>query len=83
MYGRKWKPSGEESGFKMLAYMKRLHRQQQRLGGQSHHEQSARSRAPSPGGQWPWAISRDYMDNSVTVAACSVCNVYTLNYLLP
>ena len=80
--GPKWKPAGEEAGFKMLAYMKSLHKRQHRLGGQSHHEQSAKSRAPNPGGEWPWAISNEYMENSVTVAACAVRNVYMLEYLL-
>ena len=56
----------------MLAYMKRLHKKQHLLGGQSHHEQSAKSRAPSNGSEWPWAISNQYMENSVTVAACAV-----------
>ena len=52
--------------------MKRLHKKQRRLGGQSHHEQSAYSRVPSSGSEWPWAISNQYMENSVKVAACAV-----------
>ena len=62
----------------MLRFMKQLHRLQHKLGGRSHHEQSAKSRAPSNGGQWPWAISKNFENNSVIVAACAVRKFVTL-----
>ena len=69
----------------MIAYMMALHKQQRGLGGRSHHEQSSKSRAPSNGGDWPWAISRKFKENTVTVAACAVRNfayLLELNHLL-
>ena len=78
-YGPRWRPPGEKDAFAMLAYMKKLHTQQRRLQGRSHHEQSAKSRAPSNGGEWPWAISSGFEENTVTVAACAVrCSIYYL-----
>ena len=71
-FGRRWRPRGEKNAFAMLTYLRKLHSQQCLFGGRSHHEQSAKSRAPSNGVHWPWAISRHFEDSSVTVAACAV-----------
>ena len=69
---RGWRPAGENDALDLLGYLKRLHKAQRKRGGRSFHEQSAASRAPCDGGEWPWAISADYEKHTVSVAGCSV-----------
>ena len=57
---KEWRPRGEKQAFKMLYFCRALHRDQQFRGGRSHHEQSASSRMPFDGEEWPYAVhSRD------------------------
>ena len=46
---RRWRPRGEAIALDTLRWCRRLHSQQVRRGGHSHHEQSANSRAPFDG----------------------------------
>ncbi len=69
---RRWRPVGEQLALDLSRYLKKPHGAQQKRGGRSSHEQSASSRAPCDGGEWPWAISSGYAENSTCVAGCAV-----------
>ncbi len=69
---RTTRPAGEKTALDLLSYLRGLYKAQQKRGGRSHHEQSATSRGPCGGDEWPWGISSNYEEHSTSVAGCAV-----------
>ncbi len=64
------RPCGEAAQRRLLGYCRGLHRLQRSLGGRSHHEQSAVSRAPFDSRRRPWAVLPGTA--AATIAGCAV-----------
>ena len=80
-----WIPNVFVQAIDMLRWMREtLQKRKKQRGGRSHHEQSAVSKIPFDGKEWPWAATSasTYKDKSVRVSGCAVGLLYHRGDLL-